>query len=61
MSEALNSGPNINPHPTPGTLATLRANLNHLLDRLPESPNGHLMVNALASLVEIGKGPAPTM
>ena len=54
MSEALNSGPNINPHPTPGALATLRADLNHLLDRLPESPNGHLMVNALASLVEIG-------
>ena len=34
MSEALNSGPNINPHPTPITLAALRDNLNHLLNRL---------------------------
>jgi uncharacterized protein (TIGR00730 family) len=42
-------------HPTPGTITALRAEMNYLLDRLPTSPNGDLLLQALQSLTEIGK------
>ena len=54
MADDRNPRSHFSTHPSHGSVAALRAELNHLLDRLPESPNGDLMVNALASLVEIG-------
>ena len=43
------------PYPSPSSIAALRGELNSLLDKLPQSPNGDLMLQALATLTEIGQ------
>ena len=54
LPDDLNPRTDLNPHPSNGGIAELRVKLNLLLDRLSESPNGELMMNALVSLTEIG-------
>ena len=43
------------PYPSPSSIAALRGELNSLLDQLPQSPNGDLLLQALATLTEIGQ------
>ncbi len=43
------------PSPSSSAIAALRDELNSLLDQLPMSPNGDLMLQALATLTEIGQ------
>ena len=43
------------PSPSSSAIATLRGELNSLLDQLPMSANGDLMLQALATLTEIGQ------
>ncbi|MBE9032923.1 cytochrome D ubiquinol oxidase subunit II, partial [filamentous cyanobacterium LEGE 11480] len=40
-------------YPSPGSIAALRANLNQLLNDLPEHPNGDLIMQMLSSFMNI--------
>ncbi|MBD2327742.1 LOG family protein [Alkalinema sp. FACHB-956] len=40
-------------YPSPGAIAALRAEINHLLDQLPGSPNSDVILNALATLINL--------
>jgi uncharacterized protein (TIGR00730 family) len=42
-------------HLNPGTIAALRGEMNYLIDRLQNTPNGDLILQALNSLTEISK------